>query len=111
MCGRCGERRPLVTITSRTGRLTLCGRCLPHGLGTRNSAIGQQAASILAALLQPRQAATLTAMTPSDKLCACPKCGLTYLEFESGGRAGCASCYIAFQAAIRQALAVLHNPG
>jgi protein-arginine kinase activator protein McsA len=104
-------RRPLVTVTTDDERTWLCDRCLPVGLATHNPAIGQQAASILKALLQPREVAALTTLPSLDTRAACPRCGLTYAEFETDGRAGCSECYTTFAPAIRHALTILHNPG
>jgi protein-arginine kinase activator protein McsA len=111
LCGRCGERRPLATITTSGERAFVCDRCLAAAIGARNPAIGQQAAAVLKALLQPRESASLTTLTSRDNAAACAGCGLTYADFESDGRAGCAACYAAFAPAIRHALTVLHNPG
>jgi len=111
MCGRCGERRPLVNVTTGGTRIQICELCLRDSLGMRKPSHGAQAALVLKALLQPRDSAALTTLPPPGTDSTCPCCGLTYKEFSADGRAGCAECYTAFAPAIRHALAVLHGTG
>lgn len=39
----------------------------------------------------------------------CPKCGISYSEFQKSGRAGCAECYKAFAAPMETTLQRIHG--
>lgn len=44
---------------------------------------------------------------PEDE--ACPGCGMARRELYSNGQMGCAKCYAAFAAEVRQALKEIHG--
>lgn len=110
-CNGCGEREGVVSLTQivegdvRT--VSLCAKCaaekgIETGIGLADTPLG----GFLAALGESADpdlplAATLEA--------GCPTCGATLRDFRETGRVGCAECYRAFDAPLRELLRRLHG--
>ena len=110
-CSNCGEQEGVVSLTQivegdvRT--LSLCAKCaaekgIETGVGVADTPLG----GFLAALgesLDPD--APLTAALEAR----CTGCGATLRDFRESGRVGCAECYRAFDAPLRELLRRLHG--
>ena len=110
-CNACGEREGVVSLTQivegdvRT--VSLCAQCaaekgIETGLGLSETPLG----GFLAALGESADPdAPLSAALESG----CPTCGATLRDFRETGRVGCAECYRAFDAPLRELLRRLHG--
>jgi protein arginine kinase activator len=110
-CSSCGEREGVVSLTQivegdvRT--VSLCAQCaaekgIETGVGVSETPLG----GFLAALGEaagPDQALAAALET------VCPGCGATLRDFRETGRVGCAECYAAFDAPLRELLRRLHG--
>ena len=110
-CSSCGEREGVVSLTQivegdvRT--VSLCAKCaaekgIETGVGLADTPLG----GFLAALGE----STDPDAPPVPVLeAACPSCGATLRDFRETGRVGCAECYRAFDAPLRELLRRLHG--
>ena len=110
-CNACGEREGVVSLTQivegdvRT--VSLCAQCaadkgIETGLGLSETPLG----GFLAALGESADPdAPLSAALENG----CPSCGATLRDFRETGRVGCAECYRAFDAPLRELLRRLHG--
>lgn len=110
-CSACGEREGVVSLTQivegdvRT--VSLCAKCaaekgIETGIGLAETPLG----GFLAALGESADPdAPLAAALPAG----CPSCGATLRDFRETGRVGCAECYRAFDAPLRELLRRLHG--
>jgi protein arginine kinase activator len=110
LCDSCKERDAVINLTQveHDSKVTLhlCEQCaeekgvetgvavLKSPLGGFITAMGKGAASVLP--------------TPADGL-RCASCGATLKDFRETGRLGCAQCYEAFDAHLRDLLRRLHG--
>lgn len=110
-CSNCGERESVVSLTQivegdvRT--LSLCAKCaeergIETGAGVAETPLG----GFLAAL--GGNAGTDSALNEALEI-QCPGCGATLRDFRETGRVGCAECYGAFDAPLRELLRRLHG--
>lgn len=110
-CNACGEREGVVSLTQivegdvRT--VSLCAQCaadkgIETGLGLSETPLG----GFLAAL---GESADPDAPLASALEAGCPSCGATLRDFRETGRVGCAECYRAFDAPLRELLRRLHG--
>jgi protein arginine kinase activator len=110
LCDNCKERDAVINLTQveHDSKVTLhlCEQCaqekgvetgvavLKSPLGGFITAMGKGAANVLP--------------TPADGL-RCASCGATLKDFRESGRLGCAQCYVAFEAHLRDLLRRLHG--
>ena len=110
-CNGCGEREGVVSLTQivegdvRT--VSLCAQCaadkgIETGLGLSETPLG----GFLAAL---GESADPDAPPSAALESGCPSCGATLRDFRETGRVGCAECYRAFDAPLRELLRRLHG--
>lgn len=89
LCEECGERDATVMVTTvingETTTRNLCRECV------KKYQQGGDISTLLAAILS----SMYKAKEAGGK--ACPKCGMTLAEFNSGGMFGCSECYRAFR--------------
>ena len=89
LCEECGERDATVMVTTvingETKTRNLCRECV------KKYQKGGDISALLAAILS----SMYTAKESGGK--ACPRCGMTLAEFNSGGMFGCSECYSAFR--------------
>jgi protein arginine kinase activator len=110
-CSACGEREGVVSLTQivegdvRT--VSLCARCaaekgIETGIGLAETPLG----GFLAALGESADPDAPLAAALEE---GCPSCGATLRDFRETGRVGCAECYRAFDAPLRELLRRLHG--
>jgi len=110
-CNACGERDGVVSLTQivegdvRT--VSLCAKCaaekgIETGIGLADTPLG----GFLAAL---GESADPDAPLATALEAGCPACGATLRDFRDTGRVGCAECYQAFDAPLRELLRRLHG--
>ena len=110
-CNACGEREGVVSLTQivegdvRT--VSLCAKCaaekgIETGIGLSETPLG----GFLAAL---GESADPDAPLAAALETGCPSCGATLRDFRETGRVGCAECYRAFDAPLRELLRRLHG--
>lgn len=110
-CSQCGEREGVVSLTQvKEGEVhtsSLCAKCaaekgIDTGLGVADTPLG----GFLAALGESADpdAPLLEALDAR-----CTACGATLRDFRETGRVGCAECYLAFDAPLRELLRRLHG--
>ncbi len=110
-CSACGEREGVVSLTQivegdvRT--VSLCARCaaekgIETGIGLAETPLG----GFLAALGESADPDAPLAAALEER---CPSCGATLRDFRETGRVGCAECYRAFDAPLRELLRRLHG--
>ena len=110
-CNACGEREGVVSLTQivegdvRT--VSLCAQCaaekgIETGLGLSDTPLG----GFLAALGESADPDAPLSAAPET---GCPSCGATLRDFRETSRVGCAECYRAFDAPLRELLRRLHG--
>ena len=110
-CNQCGEREGVVSLTQiidgdvRT--VSLCAKCaaekgIETSLGVADTPLG----GFLAAL---GESVDPDAPPVAALEARCPACGATLRDFRESGRVGCAECYLAFDAPLRELLRRLHG--
>ena len=110
-CSNCGERDGVVSLTQiiegdvRT--VSLCAKCaaekgIETGIGVADTPLG----GFLAAL---GESADPDAPLAEALEARCAACGATLRDFRETGRVGCAECYLAFDAPLRELLRRLHG--
>jgi protein arginine kinase activator len=110
-CSQCGEREGVVSLTQvKEGEVhtsSLCAKCaaekgIDTGLGVADTPLG----GFLAAL---GESADPDAPLLEALEARCGACGATLRDFRETGRVGCAECYLAFDAPLRELLRRLHG--
>ncbi|MCU0620106.1 MAG: UvrB/UvrC motif-containing protein [Gemmatimonadales bacterium] len=106
-CDECGERDAVVHLTQivneQVTTVHLCEKCAAErGVESPAQLTKSPLGSFLAAMGKP--GATVPANDAS-----CPGCGATLADFREAGRLGCAACYDAFGAPLRDLLRRLHG--
>jgi len=105
-CEACGKRSATVHLTDIEGNKKrerhLCEECAQSMAEGAPTAITH--ADILTTLIN-QVAPELAEMHKTE----CPSCGLTYLEFRSSGRLGCAHDYVAFKKGLLPLLEKIHG--
>ena len=110
-CSLCGERVGVVSLTQiiegdvRT--VSLCAKCaaekgIETGIGVADTPLG----GFLAALGESTDPDAPLAEALEAR---CESCGATLRDFRETGRVGCAECYLAFDAPLRELLRRLHG--
>jgi protein arginine kinase activator len=110
-CSHCGEREGVVSLTQiiegdvRT--VSLCAKCaaekgIETGLGVAETPLG----GFLAALGESDDSDPALVEALEAR---CTACGATLRDFRETGRVGCAECYQAFDAPLRELLRRLHG--
>jgi protein arginine kinase activator len=105
-CENCGERDAVVHLTqiedSQVTTVHLCERCAAER-GVEPPPAGKTPlGSFLAAIGD--------AETPDSlEQERCPGCGATFAQFRETGRLGCAECWVAFEAPLRDLVRRLHG--
>ena len=110
-CSHCGEREGVVSLTQiiegdvRT--VSLCAKCaaekgIETGIGVADTPLG----GFLAALGESTDPDAPLAEALEAR---CESCGATLRDFRETGRVGCAECYLAFDAPLRELLRRLHG--
>ena len=104
LCEDCHKNQATVIITVTTGDETttrhLCAECMKKMESSFEQGDVQSFLSSLLSLLSSQpEAPTLT----------CSGCGLTYEEFQSTGKLGCAQCYHDFSEQLRPLLLRIHG--
>ena len=107
LCDNCGERESKVQLTTivnnEVKQQHLCERCAAErGVETSLSAPKHPLGAFL-------QAVQEQAATPSGETGRCTFCGTTMNDFRTTGRWGCARCYSAFEASMRELLRRVHG--
>jgi len=106
-CESCGKKPATVHMTEIAGKKKeerhLCDECA-QSLGGSSIPKLLTPADILSSLLK-QVAPELEEMQKT----VCPVCGLSYLEFRSGGRLGCANDYVAFKKGLTPLLERIHG--
>lgn len=110
-CSNCGEREGVVSLTQvKDGEVhtsSLCAQCaadkgIETGFGMAETPLG----GFLAKL---GEGADPDAPLMEALEVRCPGCNATLRDFRETGRVGCAQCYIAFDAPLRELLRRLHG--
>ena len=107
VCDNCKERDAVVHLTqivdNAVTQLHLCEKCAAaKGVETTNTTPKHA----LAGLLQPAQQQPTVAHGDAAR---CNFCSATFKDFRSTGRLGCAHCYGAFEASLREVLRRVHG--
>jgi protein arginine kinase activator len=110
LCENCGEREAVVHLTQIVDNtittLNLCEPCAAEkGVETGTHAGKFPLGDFLASLGQGPGGAGVAAEPEAP----CPSCGATLRDFRQTGRLGCAECYRAFEAHLRELLRRLHG--
>jgi protein arginine kinase activator len=110
-CSHCGEREGVVSLTQvKEGEVhtsSLCAKCAADkGIETGFAMADTPLGGFLAKLGE--------SVDPDAPLVAalevrCPGCSATLRDFRETGRVGCAQCYMAFDAPLRELLRRLHG--
>ena len=110
-CSNCGAREGVVSLTQvKEGEVhtsSLCAQCAAEkGIETGFAMADTPLGGFLAKLGE--------SVDPDAPLIAtlearCPGCNATLRDFRETGRVGCAQCYVAFDAPLRELLRRLHG--
>lgn len=105
-CENCGEREAVVHLTqiedSQVTTVHLCERCAAER-GVEPPPAGKTPlGSFLAAIGDAEPPGSL-------EVECCPGCGATFANFRETGRLGCAECWTAFEAPLRDLVRRLHG--
>ncbi|HXG23643.1 MAG TPA: hypothetical protein VNJ09_03735 [Chthonomonadales bacterium] len=92
-----------------SGERFLCERCFRLSGEEQGEAHYSDVARFFFLLACPTEAHTQTELPIMPADLACPQCGLSYEQFSTGGRLGCADCYTTFAPAVHSALAMLRR--
>lgn len=107
-CQACNQNEATVHFTEIEGNekrvVHLCEECAREktGLVPKHTAVNLN--EILSSLIP-----SVSGETAEMLKTKCPNCGITYMEFKSGGRLGCASDYVVFKKALMPLLQKLHQ--
>jgi protein arginine kinase activator len=107
-CDNCKERDAIINLTQvehdTKVTLHLCEQCAQEkGIETGSAVLKSPLGTFLSAM---GKGATLP--VPADTV-RCESCGATLRDFRDSGRLGCALCYQAFEAHLRDLLRRLHG--
>ena len=107
LCDSCRERDAVVHLTqiveNSVTQLHLCERCAAErGIETSVAVPKHPLGEFLQAVQQQ-------ASTPTADAGRCTFCGTTMADFRATGRWGCARCYSAFEAPMRELLRRVHG--
>lgn len=110
LCDSCKERDAVVHLTqiveSAVTQLHLCEKCAAEkGVETTVATPKHPLGDFLQAV---QAQATTGASTPADSL-RCTFCSLSYRDFKTTGRLGCAHCYGVFEVGLRELLRRVHG--
>jgi protein arginine kinase activator len=110
LCDSCKEREAVINLTQveHDSKVTLhlCEQCAQEkGVETGVAVLKSPLGGFITAM---GKGATSVVPTQSDGL-RCPECGATLKDFRESGRLGCAECYPAFEAHLRDLLRRLHG--
>jgi len=110
LCDNCKERDAVINLTQveHDSKVTLhlCERCAQEkGVETGVAVLKSPLGGFITAM---GKGATNVLPTPADGL-RCAACGSTLRDFRETGRLGCAQCYEAFDAHLRDLLRRLHG--
>lgn len=107
-CGRCSKPAVLHITEIRDGdvqALHLCESCAKDYLSTSSEA----APTTAHPTSEQAKAHSLSQMSTEADGLSCPNCGITFKEFRSQGRLGCAHDYIAFREELLPLLENIHG--
>ena len=110
LCDSCKERDAVINLTQveHDSKVTLhlCEQCAQEkGVETGVAVLKSPLGGFITAM---GKGATSAMPTPADGL-RCSSCGATLKDFQDTGRLGCAECYQAFNAYLRDLLRRLHG--
>jgi protein arginine kinase activator len=105
-CENCGEREAVVHLTqiedSQVTTVHLCERCAAER-GVEPPPAGKTPLGSVLAAIGDAEA------PDSAEVERCPGCGASFAHFRETGRLGCAECWIAFEAPLRDLVRRLHG--
>ncbi len=109
ICEECNEREATIKFAEMTdGELTswnLCEECAREkGAAASLSSYAGPLVNILMGLLEEAEE-----HGPEPSGPVCPRCGLSYAEFRSSGKLGCAVCYASFHGELKPLLRRIHG--
>lgn len=107
ICEKCNKNHATVHLTAIENGVKreahLCDEC------ARNAGVGLKVtfsiSDILGNLMEPK----VSKATRDMQQLRCPECGITYQEFKSKARLGCANDYEVFRAGLLPLLEKIHN--
>jgi protein arginine kinase activator len=107
-CDQCREREAVIHLTQivneQVTTLHLCEKCAAEkGVENPGAIAKTPLGTFLAAMGKSAEQA------PAPKSDTCGRCGATFQDFRETGRLGCADCYRAFEAPLRDLLRRLHG--
>ncbi len=106
ICENCGERDAVVHLTqiedAQVTTVHLCERCAAER-GVEPPPAGKTPLGSFLAAIGDSEA------PPDGALERCPGCGATFANFRETGRLGCAECWTAFEAPLRELVRRLHG--
>ncbi len=110
LCDNCKEREAVINLTQveHDSKVTLhlCEQCAQQkGVETGGAILKSPLGGFITAM---GKGATSVLPSPADGL-RCSVCGSTLKDFRESGRLGCAQCYTAFDAHLRDLLRRLHG--
>jgi len=113
LCDNCGEREAVIHLTqivdNSVTTLHLCESCAAEkGVDTIAQVAKHPLGDFLASLGEVASPAPGSAAA-AGAAAACPQCGATLQDFRQTGRLGCAVCYVAFEAPLRDLLRRVHG--
>ena len=104
LCEECRQNPATVVITVLTGQETttrhLCQDCVEK---IENSIAQGDVSSFLSSLL------SILSRQPKEETLRCSACGLTYEDFQTSGKLGCAQCYQDFSKQLAPLLQRVHG--
>ena len=104
LCEECRQNPATVVITVLTGQETttrhLCQDCVEK---IENSSAQGDVSSFLSSLL------SILSRQPKEETLRCSACGLTYEDFQTSGKLGCAQCYQDFSKQLAPLLQRVHG--
>jgi protein arginine kinase activator len=111
-CDQCHEREAVIHLTQivneQVTTLHLCERCAAEKGVESTGSVEQNPFAKLVAASMGKPAPEL-ALVGAGGRGACPRCGATLQDFRESGRLGCADCWRAFEAPLRDLLRRLHG--
>ncbi|HTK43043.1 MAG TPA: UvrB/UvrC motif-containing protein [Gemmatimonadales bacterium] len=111
-CDQCHEREAVIHLTQivneQVTTLHLCERCAAEKGVESTATVEQNPFAKLVAASMGKASPDLT-LVGSGTRGACPRCGATLQDFRESGRLGCADCWRAFEAPLRDLLRRLHG--
>ena len=110
LCDNCGERAAVIHLTqivdNAVTTVHLCESCANEKGVQTSAAVAKMPLSGFLGTGGPGAAA---ALPESANAGSCPSCGSTLQDFRETGRLGCAECYVAFEAHLRDLLRRIHG--